>query len=162
MAKVRFFAKRKKIKTGGFVDEIYEDELEPEVNERPVTVQTATSEAHELLKKEIAAATADEPEEKPVPVQGQKVSSDTAMIVPKVKETLRAMMEEDKRKETSPEEDEEILIKRMAVPVWSAAQIADAAKNQGDAPEIIKDDVTKVTLFDYSDIIAEEKKLPAE
>lgn len=155
-------AKRKKIKTGGFVDEIYEDELEPEVNERPVTVQTATSEAHELLKKEIAAATADEPEEKPVPVQGQKVSSDTAMIVPKVKETLRAMMEEDKRKETSPEEDEEILIKRMAVPVWSAAQIADAAKNQGDAPEIIKDDVTKVTLFDYSDIIAEEKKLPTE
>lgn len=98
------------------MDEIYEDELEPEVNERPVTVQTATSEAHELLKKEIAAATADEPEEKPVPVQGQKVSSDTAMIVPKVKETLRAMMEEDKRKETSPEEDEEILIKRMAVP----------------------------------------------
>lgn len=155
-------AKRKKIKTGGFVDEIYEDELEPEVNERPVTVQTATSEAHELLKKEIAAATADEPEEKPVPVQEQRVSSDTAMIVPKVKETLRAMMEEDKRKETSPEEDEEILIKRMAVPVWSAAQIADAAKNQGDAPEIIKDDVTKVTLFDYSDIIAEEKKLPTE
>ena len=100
--------------------------------------------------------------QKPVPVQEQRVSSDTAMIVPKVKETLRAMMEEDKRKETSPEEDEEILIKRMAVPVWSAAQIADVAKNQGDAPEIIKDDVTKVTLFDYSDIIAEEKKLPTE
>ena len=40
---------------------IYEDELEPD-NEKPVTVQTATSEAHELLKKEIAAATADEPE----------------------------------------------------------------------------------------------------
>ena len=144
------------------MDEIYEDELEPEVNERPVTVQTATSEAHELLKKEIAAATADEPEEKPVPVQGQKVSSDTAMIVPKVKETLRAMMEEDKRKETSPEEDEEILIKRMAVPVWSAAQIAESAKNQGDAPDIVKDDITKVTLFDYSDIVAGAKPASAE
>ena len=56
------------------MDEIYEDELEPvkQMN-RPVTVQTATSEAHELLKKEIAAATADEPvKQKPVPVQGQK------------------------------------------------------------------------------------------
>lgn len=43
-------APRKKIRTGGFVDTIYEDELEPD-NEKPVTVQTATSEAHELLKK---------------------------------------------------------------------------------------------------------------
>ena len=57
--------KRKKIRTGGFVDEIYEDDLEEEApvqkKTRPVrNMQTATSEAHELLKKEIAAATAEE------------------------------------------------------------------------------------------------------
>ena len=46
---------RKKIKTGGFVDEIYEDELEPVKPAQPETIQTATSEAHELLRKEIAA-----------------------------------------------------------------------------------------------------------
>ena len=56
---------RKKIRTGGFVDEIYEDDLdeEPETseeNQSGESVQVATSEAHELLKKEIAAATADE------------------------------------------------------------------------------------------------------
>ena len=39
----------------------------------------------------------------------------------------------------------------------SAAQIAETARSQGDAPDIVRDDVTKVTLFDYSDIIADEK-----
>ena len=52
---------RKKIKTGGFVDEIYEDELEPVKPAQPETILTATSVAHELLRKEIAAATADVP-----------------------------------------------------------------------------------------------------
>ena len=41
-------------------------------------------------------------------------------------------------------------------------QIAEAAKNQGDAPDIVKDDVTKVTLFDYSDIVADENPLSGE
>ncbi len=41
----------------------------------------------------------------------------------------------------------------MAIPVWSAAQLADKAKREGDAPEIVRDSITKVTLFDYSDII---------
>ena len=50
--------KRKKIRTGGFVDEIYEDDLDEEAQEQEPTVrptqnvQAATSEAHELLKKE--------------------------------------------------------------------------------------------------------------
>ncbi len=49
--------KRKKIRTGGFVDEIYEDDLDEEAQEQEPTVrptqnvQAATSEAHELLKK---------------------------------------------------------------------------------------------------------------
>ncbi len=150
--------KRKKIKTGGFVDEIYEDELEPEVREQPVTMQRATSEAHELLKKEIAAATADEPEEQPKAVS-KKVTGDTTVVVPETKKALRE--NKDTAADAAPKE-EEIPIRRMAVPAWSAAQIADAAKNQGDAPEIVKDDVTKVTLFDYSDIIADEKTLSTE
>ncbi len=29
-----------------------------------------------------------------------------------------------------------------------------AIKKAGDAPDIVKDDITKVTLFDYSDIIS--------
>lgn len=53
--------RRKKIRTGGFVDEIYEDDLEEErpvrrqerSGVRPENMQAATSEAHELLKKRL-------------------------------------------------------------------------------------------------------------
>ena len=154
-------APRKKIRTGGFVDTIYEDELETD-NEKPVTVQTATSEAHELLKKEIAAATADEPEVQQEEPEKEVVISPTENIVTHLKEAL----EEEKQEQEAPvdeeEETESLPIKRMAIPVWSAAQIAENAKNQGDAPDIVKDDVTKVTLFDYSDIVAGDKTTSAE
>lgn len=154
-------APRKKIRTGGFVDTIYEDELEPD-NEKPVTVQTATSEAHELLKKEIAAATADEPEAQQEEPEKEVVISPTENIVTHLKEAL----EEEKQKPEAPvdeeEETESLPIRRMAIPVWSAAQIAESAKNQGDAPDIVKDDVTKVTLFDYSDIVAGGKPASGE
>ena len=169
---------RKKIKTGGFVDEIYEDDLEPAKPQRPTAVQAATAattEAHELLKKEIAAATADEPvrteTQQPVvqpsvQMPQNPVSGKTEVIVPQVKEQLRQMMNVSDRKtvedseiqETDTAEPQEAPeeIKRMVIPTWSAAQIAEAAKNQGDAPDIVRDDVTKVTLFDYSDIVADE------
>lgn len=38
----------------------------------------------------------------------------------------------------------------------SPAQLAAKAKKEGDAPDIVKDEITKVTLFDYSDIFADE------
>ena len=92
---------RKKIKTGGFVDEIYEDELEPVKPAQPETIQTATSEAHELLRKEIAAATADVPVKQEESVQTkpdagdihmEPVSGKTEVIVPQVKEQLKKLM----------------------------------------------------------------------
>lgn len=154
-------APRKKIRTGGFVDTIYEDELEPD-NEKPVTVQTATSEAHELLKKEIAAATADEPETQQEEPEKEVVISPTENIVTHLKEALEEEKQEPEAPVDEEEETESLPIRRMAIPVWSAAQIAESAKNQGDAPDIVKDDITKVTLFDYSDIVAGAKPASAE
>lgn len=131
---------KKIIKTGGFVDEIYEEE--PEEEEEPaVNVQAATSEAHALLKKEIAAATAEEPQ----PVRRTKKAVQTP---PKAAPKVKRLEEEV--------EVEPVEIKKMAIPVWSAAQLADKAKKDGDAPDIVKDEITNVTLFDYSDIIGGE------
>ena len=154
-------APRKKIRTGGFVDTIYEHEQEPD-NEKPVTVQTATSEAHELLKKEIAAATADEPEAQQEEPEKEVVISPTENIVTHLKEALEEEKQEPEAPVDEEEETESLPIRRMAIPVWSAAQIAESAKNQGDAPDIVKDDITKVTLFDYSDIVAGAKPASAE
>ncbi len=146
---------RKIIKTGGFVDEVYEDEMEEE-EEQPKSrknVQSATSEAHELLKKEIAAATAEETDEvaskEPERIQPKKTRKTSS---PQGKPHKNAKPKKKPAKEDIPQEE----VKKMAIPIRSAAQLADIAKREGDDPEIVKDEITKVTLFDYSDIIGDD------
>ena len=140
---------RKKIRTGGFVDEIYEDELEEtSVPEKPDTrpasnMQAAASEAHELLKKEIAAATAEE-EPAAEEIRQETVSE----AIPEAEEPVEA---------TEPEEPVEI--KRLAIPRYTASQLADKARKAGDAPDIVRDSITKVTLLDYSDIIGGDEEI---
>ncbi|MGN8631314.1 hypothetical protein ACTNEW_06950 [Blautia sp. HCP3S3_G3] len=146
--------KRRIIKTGGFVDEVYEDELDDEEEEQPrkrANVQTATSEAHELLKKEIAAATADETEV-PIAKQARKA----APAGNRQRKSARPKNQPVREKE------EPVEIKKMAIPIRSAAQLADMAKKQGDAPDIVRDEITKVTLFDYSDIIGADEDYEEE
>lgn len=144
-------AEKRMIRTGGFVDEIEEEDEEyTEEPSRPVSMQSAASEAHELLKKEIAAATSEEP--------------DTSA---EIKEMMRAdaeevpVVEEEAVQENFGEEAEEdisIPVKKMAIPQWSVSELANRAKAAGDAPEIMKDEITNVTLFDYSDIVGEEEE----
>ena len=149
--------KRKKIRTGGFVDEIYEDDLEDTQDTgreqgrrqqpaRSAKVQAATSEAHELLKKEIAAATAEESMTMEIPEEVHEQHRRTRRPVQEEPEMLRP--EEDEWEEERPAS-----AGKMAMPVWTAAQLADRARRAGDAPDIVRDSITKVTLFDYSDII---------
>lgn len=141
--KMRRKEEKRIIRTGGFVDEIYEDDLTVDEKAHPVTVQTATSEAHELLKKEIAAATAEEP----------AAESEAPRIVKPETPVQPAEKTQEEVPAASEEEEEPAVIGKLAIPAWSAAQLADKAKQEGDAPDIVKDDITKVTLFDYSDII---------
>ncbi|MGN8888204.1 hypothetical protein [Blautia sp. HCP28S3_G10] len=142
---------RKKIRTGGFVDEIYEDDLdeEPETseeNQSGESVQVATSEAHELLKKEIAAATADESSAPATSVQ-EKLA-DVTEEIPDIEES-----------EEEPEiQEKPVEIKKLAIPRYSASQLADKARKAGDTPDIVRDSITKVTLFDYSDIIGGDEE----
>ncbi len=134
---------RKIIKTGGFVDEIYEDEMEHEdTPPRRRNVQSATSEAHELLKKEIAAATADEPQEAPAR-RGRASSAAGA----------------SRSREASRSQREPAEVQKIAIPLYTASQLAEKAKEEGDAPDVIQDEITKVTLFDYSDIIGGDEEL---
>lgn len=147
--------KKATVRTGGFVDEIDEEDLEDEEyleEDSQTTVQSATSEAHALLKKEIAAATAEEG----APVRKKKVSQETTRVVVKKKAPTPDIMEE------SEEDEEPVEIRRMAIPRMTAAQLAKKAKKAGDSPDIVRDDVTRVTLLDYSDILAEEEEYEEE
>ena len=150
--KLRKKIRNGKIRTGGFVDEVDESDLvEYEEPSRYVPehhVQTATSEAHELLRKEIAAATADtgaqnvyeeeltpsrsaRPRKSARPVQGQ---------------TRQAVHEQPK---------EPAQPRKLAIPRRTADELAREARSRGDKPDVVTDDVTDVTLFDYSDLFAE-------
>ena len=127
------------------MDEIDEDDFDVEEEEAPQrAVQSATSEAHELLKKEVAAATAKD--SKPVR-KSAKPATQTKKAAPKKKAAPEIHEEE---------EDKPVEIKKLAIPRYSPAQLAAKAKKEGDAPDIVKDEITKVTLFDYSDIFADE------
>lgn len=129
--------KKSLIKTGGFVDEVYEEDFEPDEAEEKVSqkakAQEAASEAHAVLKKEIAATTAEEND-----VKEKETAKKQARPRP-----VKAAEEPKKPVET----------KRMAIPRYSAAQLAEKAQKAGDQPEVLQDEITKVTLFDYSDII---------
>lgn len=137
--------KRKKIRTGGFVDEIYEDDLEEEPTQKPVrpvrNVQAATSEAHELLKREIAAATAED---------DQDVYDNTSTYGEEVSQVTEP--------EEELEEEKPVEIRKLAIPRYSASQLADKARKAGDAPDIVRDSITNVTLLDYSDIIGGDEE----
>lgn len=156
--------KRKKILTGGFVDEIYEDDLEedrPQYSEKcehtsetvqeqeiqPENMQAAATEAHELLKKEIAAATAEQ----------EDIPDNLTERLPSFRELQqeRARM---RREEEREEEEMPVEIKKLAMPVLTASQLADKARKAGDTPDIVRDSITKVTLFDYSDIIGADEE----
>ena len=106
-----------------------------------MNVQAATSEAHELLKRDCCRNS-----------RGAKTNKKG---FGKDQDPYGGGTAESKaaRKACCRKKPEPVEIKKMAIPVWSAAQLADKAKREGDAPEIVRDSITKVTLFDYSDII---------
>ncbi|MDO5337048.1 MAG: hypothetical protein Q4E89_06255 [Eubacteriales bacterium] len=131
----------KTVRTGGFIDEIDEDddeleELFEEREERPATeVQAATTEAHEELKKEIAAATAE------MPTEAQMTEA----------QSQKGMEAADQSLEEEPAE-----IKDVAIPLYTAEELARKVKESGDIPDVMREEISKVVLFDYSKIIGED------
>lgn len=49
-------------------------------------------------------------------------------------------------------------IRKMAIPLYTAQQLHRKAQEEGDDPEIYQDEVSGVTLFDYSRIISGEEE----
>lgn len=55
--------------------------------------------------------------------------------------------------EAVPEEKQEIGDKKLAMPVYTKEELLQKAEADGDEPEVIEDEVSGVTLVDYSDIL---------
>ena len=158
---------KRKVRTGGFVEEIDEEDDEAEPVRGGKTPRSR--DLRSSLRSEIAAATSeaapeqkrlmDEDEEMEIHEEqevdaGPVMTSETAepeeeAPAPRKKLTVKDILEE----ELGEQKKEEAPRLKRAIPGQSASQISDQARAQGDKPDIIKDDVTDVTIFDYSDII---------
>lgn len=55
--------------------------------------------------------------------------------------------------EVVPEEKQETGDKKLAMPVYSKEELLQKAEADGDEPEVIEDEVSGVTLVDYSDVL---------
>ena len=86
---------------------------------------------------------------------GEGLAGDTIEMIPKGFSKAVGIAAPEIHEE---EEEEPVEIKKLAIPRYSPAQLAAKAKKEGDAPDIVKDEITKVTLFDYSDIFADEEE----
>ena len=47
-------------------------------------------------------------------------------------------------------------IKKIAIPLYTAQQLLQKSREAGEEPEVIQDEMTGVTLLDYSDILLGE------
>ena len=55
--------------------------------------------------------------------------------------------------EVVPEEKQETGDKKLAMPVYTKEELLQKAEADGDEPEVIEDEVSGVTLVDYSDVL---------
>ena len=55
--------------------------------------------------------------------------------------------------EVAPEEKQETGDKKLAMPVYTKEELLQKAEADGDEPEVIEDEVSGVTLVDYSDVL---------
>ncbi len=177
-------AEKKKVRTGGFVDEIDEDDDDYEdVSAETVPIQPAVGEAHEFLRKEVAAATAgaaaadsnsiqqevlrvmnggvDPQQSYPQPqyTQPQPQAAPQpqyAQPQPQYAEPQPQYTQPQQPAQSPIGDEETVQIRKRAIPGYSAEELAGQAQQAGDTPDVMKDDITEVTLFDYSDILNED------
>jgi len=165
-------AEKKKVRTGGFVDEIDEDDDDYEdAAAETVPIQPAVGEAHEFLRKEVAAATAttaadsNSIQQEVLRVMNGGVDPQPSypqpqpQVQPAPQQQYVQPQQPSQPQEAAPVpsgDEETIQIRKRAIPGYSAEELAGQAQEAGDAPDVMKDDITEVTLFDYSDILNED------
>ena len=167
--KEKLRAAKRIARTGGFIED-----MEPVESilglDGTSPAEQAADQAHEELKKEVEAAaiTAQSPEEKDLqeksPTQEIPALDKSAPKADAV-ETEAAPEEtkdgsadtKDTPKEEAPQPEAEAETTKIAIPFYTAEELLEKARSAGEAPGIVEDADTGVTLLDYSSIIGGEE-----
>jgi membrane-bound lytic murein transglycosylase len=136
---------KKRARTGGFIEDYNPIEAkEPQKKEKIQSVpeeNVAADEANEFLKREIAATT--EHLEEP----GQVIlDADIRQYIEKPSQAPQ-VEEEPKAEPAGPI--------HLAIPRYTEEELLQKAKEAGEDPVVLRDDVWGITLLDYSNIIIE-------
>ena len=163
-----------KIRTGGFVDEVDESDFDDGSydEEDEDSMYSATTEAHEVLRRGVAAVTQERdemPEQQPVqrrsasrsaqaaPAREQGARRSARPSRPQAQARRRPVVEEEDYEDEGTKE-----YKKLAIPRYSPEQMAKKARLEGDDPDVVTDDVTGVTQFDYSDLLFDDLEAPLD
>lgn len=159
--KEKLRAAKRIARTGGFIEDM--EPVETILGLDGVSpAEQAADQAHEELKKEIeAATTAPAPapqgptaEQEKSPTQEIPVLDGAAKKAEEKKqeepETEKAPAGEEQKGGSSQPEEEAA---KIAIPLYTAEELLEKAEAAGEAPEVVQDEETGVTLLDYSSII---------
>ena len=167
---------KKRARVGGFVEDY--DPIETKIPKKskkesaPAPTQVPTpaqpvytpeDEANEVLRKEVAAATAEVFLAEPEVMENDSLGETRESVF-----SRSVLLEEaEKSGEDISEEVKDVLqtsveetVKKMAIPTYTEEELLARAQEAGETPNVIRDEQMGVTLLDYSDIIMEE--IPSE
>lgn len=111
------------------------EEIPEAVEETEIVEEAATEETAEEVTEETEETESAEPE--------------TVEEIEEFEETIEEP-EEESEEEPEPEPSEPI---ELAMPVYTAEELLQKAHAAGDAPKVIEDPATGITILDYSDIL---------
>lgn len=167
--KEKLRAAKRIARTGGFIED-----MEPVESilglDGTSPAEQAADQAHEELKKEVEAAaiTTQSPKEKDLqeksPTQEIPALDKSAAATDTVKADPApekpddgSANTEDTPTEEAPLPEEEAETTKIAIPLYTAEELLEKARSAGEAPGVVEDADTGVTLLDYSSIIGGEE-----
>ncbi len=167
--KEKLRAAKRIARTGGFIED-----MEPVESilglDGTSPAEQAADQAHEELKKEVEAAaiTAQSPEEKDlqeksptqeIPALDKSTPKTDAVETEAAPEETKdgSADTKDTPKEEAPQPEAEAEATKIAIPLYTAEELLEKARSAGEAPGVVEDADTGVTLLDYSSIISGEE-----
>ncbi len=140
---------KKRARTGGFIEDY--DPIETKASVRNTQTSSAPTQSRTAYQQ---APLRVEPTPV-VPVQEAELSVEDH-VEAALKAEVGEILEQSKPVEEEIFEPEPVEIKKMAIPVYTEEELLSKAQAAGEAPNVIRDEESGVTLLDYSDIIIEE------
>lgn len=133
-----------------------EPEREPDGADQFLFEETASMFAADIANM-MKDADGDVLEDSEQNTESEEAEVEVALTDPIAVDEQSEVLEDEKTESTDSVEVEEIeeepQEKKLAMPIYTKEELLEKAQQEGDEPEVIEDEVSGVTLLDYSDVL---------